>query len=74
MRSVLVPPVPKPRKKSSPRDRIDLRAEPDWIARVQRQADRLGVPFSAYIRLRTTEALERDEASDPSLKPKPPKP
>lgn len=53
---------------SEARDRIDLRAEPDWVARVTRQARRLGISASAYIRLATSERLERDEASEPSQK------
>lgn len=55
------------KKKDSDRDRIDLRADPVWIARVQRQADRLGVSFSAYVRETVTRKMENDEASDPSL-------
>lgn len=47
------------------RDRIDLRAEPDFVARLNRQAERLGLSLSAYLRLAATERLERDEASDP---------
>ncbi len=56
-------PAPEP-----PRDRIDLRAGPAWIARVQRQAERLGMSLSAYIRMATTERVEEDEATDPKLK------
>lgn len=48
-----------------PRGRIDLRADPEWIARVQRQADRFGLKLSAYIRHATSERVERDEATDP---------
>lgn len=51
---------------SEPRDRIDLRAEPEWVARIKRQADRLGISISAYIRLATTRQLEQDEKTDPS--------
>jgi hypothetical protein len=47
------------------RDRVELRADPAWLARVQRQADRLGVSVSAYIRQATTRQLEADEATDP---------
>lgn len=48
---------------------IDLRAEPAWVARVERQAKRLGVSLSAYIRQATTRQLERDEASEPATPP-----
>lgn len=53
------------------RDRIDLRAEPEWVARVMRQAKRLGISASAYIRLSVTHQLERDEQSERALDPKP---
>jgi hypothetical protein len=52
-----------PRKKKPERDRIDLRAEPDWIDRVQGHADRMGVSLSAYIRLATSERMDRDDAA-----------
>lgn len=66
----------KPKKSSPPttlpetpipaaRDRIDLRADPAWVARVERQAERLGLGVSAYIRQATTLKLEADEATDP---------
>lgn len=55
----------KPSANEPARDRIDLRADPDWIVRVQKQADRFGVPLSAYIRQATTDRLEKDEATDP---------
>lgn len=56
-------PLPKPVNET--RDRIDLRADPEWISRVQLQADRFGLPLSAYIRQATSERLEKDEATDP---------
>ena len=52
-------------KKLPRRDRIDLRADPAWSARVQAQADRLGLSFSAYIREAVTRKLEADEANAP---------
>lgn len=63
---------PVARRIPADRDRLDLRAEPAWVARVRRQADRFGMSISAYIRAKTTEALERDEATDESLKPRKP--
>jgi hypothetical protein len=47
------------------RDRIDLRADPFWIARIERQAARFGTNLSAYIREAVTLKLEADEQSDP---------
>lgn len=49
-----------------PRDRIDLRAEPALVVRLRRQAERLGLNISAYLRLAAVERLERDEATDPN--------
>lgn len=49
------------------RDRVDLRADPAWIARVERQATRKTIGLSAYIRQAVTAALEADEATDPTL-------
>ena len=58
----------KPKKNIIPaRDRIDLRADPSWVARVEKQAERFGVNLSAYIREAVTRRLEADEESDPSL-------
>jgi predicted HicB family RNase H-like nuclease len=47
------------------RDRIDLRAEPELVARLKRQAKRLGISMSAYIRLAVTRQVEQDESNDP---------
>jgi hypothetical protein len=55
---------------SGPRDRIDLRAEPEWISRVEAAARRFGISLSAYIRLAVSERMERDAASQPPLPPK----
>ena len=49
------------------RDRIDLRADPAWVARIERQAERFGINLSAYIREAVTIRLEADESTDPSL-------
>lgn len=53
------------RQRPPNRERIDLRADAEWIARVQRQADRHGLSLSAYIRRATTKELEQDEATEP---------
>lgn len=56
------------KKAAQPRDRIDLRADPVLIERVQAQAKRLGISLSGYIRQAVTRRVEQDEAEDPSLK------
>jgi hypothetical protein len=53
------------RSKEEARDRIALRADPAWIARVQAQADRLGIGLSAYIRQAVTRQFERHESEEP---------
>jgi hypothetical protein len=58
------------RKKARvPRGRIEFQAPLEWIDRVERQATRLGLNISTYIRLAVTERLERDEAAEPERKP-----
>lgn len=61
----------KPPAEESPinpeRGRLDLRAEPELLARVARQAARLGMKASPYIRQAIILKLEQDEASDPTL-------
>ena len=56
---------PDPEPAPEARDRIDLRAEPAWVARVIRQAERLGISVSAYIRAAVSRQLEKDEATEP---------
>lgn len=54
-----------PKPPTPARDRIDLRADPVWVARIEKQAERLGLNLSSYIRQAVTLKLEADEASDP---------
>ena len=56
------------RKKGKPTGRIELRAELEFIARLERQASRLGIGISAYVRQAVSLRLEQDEASDPGRK------
>lgn len=57
------------RREEPVRDRMDLRANPEFIARVTRQAKRLGMSASSYVRMAVTERLERDEATEPPKRP-----
>lgn len=60
-----------PRRKSKmDRDRLELRAEPEWIRRVTAVAERLGLGLSAYVRLCVNRQLEQDEAQAPAPTPK----
>ena len=45
--------------------RFELRAEQAWLDRIARQAERLGISVSAYIRQSVTRQLERDEQDMP---------
>jgi predicted HicB family RNase H-like nuclease len=47
------------KKEKFDRERIELRAEPEWIERVTAEAERLGLSLSAYIRLAVNERLEK---------------
>ena len=61
------------RKQNFERRRLELVAEPEWIERVSKQAERLGISLSAYIRLAVTRSLESDEASQPASHSKKPR-
>jgi hypothetical protein len=51
------------RKRPNPeRDLVQFRADPEWIDRVNAEAERLGLSISAYIRLAVNERMERTEA------------
>jgi hypothetical protein len=56
--------VPK-RKTNMSRDRIELRAEPAWIARVTRAAERFGLSLSAFIRMVVSQHVEELERNPP---------
>lgn len=55
-----------PQKKQA---RFELRAEVEWMERIERQAERFGLTVAAYLRLAATERLERDESEDPRSDP-----
>lgn len=45
--------------------RFMLRAEQDWLDRIEHQANRFGLTVAAYIRQAASQQLERDESTDP---------
>ena len=60
-----------PRRKSNmDRDRVELRADPEWIARVSSAAERFSLSLSAFIRMVVTERLEELERNPPPPSPK----
>jgi hypothetical protein len=50
--------VAKRRKENFDRERIEVRAEAAWIAKVAAEAERLGLSLSAFIRLAVNERME----------------
>jgi hypothetical protein len=53
--------VPKKKKPSAvPRDRIDLRGDPEWIRRADFAARSIGLNLSSYIRMVVTQRMEQD--------------
>jgi len=58
-------PAPGRPKQNFDRRRVELVAEADWIARVNAQAERLGLTLSAYVRQAVTLKMEKDEAEAP---------
>lgn len=57
---VLVP-VMSAKKNDKPRDRVDLRIDPDLRAQAQELAKRRGLDLSSYLRLALTERMEKDQ-------------
>lgn len=53
------------KKKRLSEDKVEFRAEKAWMDRLDRVAARLGLTRSAYMRLRLTEAMDRDERPEP---------
>jgi hypothetical protein len=42
-------------------ERLELRAEADWVKRLAAEAERLGVSVSAYLRMAASEKMDRAE-------------
>ncbi len=41
--------------------RFEMKAEPDWLARMTAEAERLGLSLAGYARLAMNEKYERDQ-------------
>jgi hypothetical protein len=55
-----------PRKRTNPdRNRLELRADPEWIARLIAAANRVGLSTSSYIRLAVSRLMEDPQFSPP---------
>lgn len=68
MRSAVLrsPVARKKDKKDKKEARFDMRVDPAWLSRVERQAERFGLSPTAYIRQATSARLEEDERTDPN--------
>jgi hypothetical protein len=49
------------KKENFDRGRVEFKASPEWIERVTREGERLGLNLSAFIRMVVTQAVERAE-------------
>lgn len=49
------------KKENFERGRVELMAEPKWIARANTEAERLGMSLSAFIRMVVTQYLDKAE-------------
>jgi hypothetical protein len=47
--------------------RIEFTAALEWVQRLNRQADRLGISVASYIKQALTLRMENDEKTDPEL-------
>jgi len=54
----------KKKKPSEPNARVELRVDPAWLERIQKQAERRAISVSAYIRQAASMQLQRDEAAE----------
>lgn len=54
------------KKESLDRERVEFRADPEWIERVNTEALRLGLNLSSFIRMIVTQHMDRveDERAD----------
>jgi hypothetical protein len=64
-----------PKQRPNPaRDRVELRADPEWIEKVLAASDRVGLSISAYIRLAVNRLMETPDFSPPVETCEPEKP
>jgi hypothetical protein len=53
------------KKESFDRGRVEFKADPEWVARLNRQAVRIGLNLSSLIRMVMTRWLDEAEAQEP---------
>jgi hypothetical protein len=53
------------KKENFERERVEFKAEPEWIARVVEHGQSLGLSLSAFIRLAVNEKIHRMDAEMP---------
>jgi hypothetical protein len=58
--------VPRKSAKGADRDMFQVRAEPWWLTIIQKEADRIGVSLSGYVRMAVNERYERTHGTMPT--------
>ena len=53
------------KKENFDRGRVEFKADPEWIERVTREAERLGLNLSAFIRMVVTQYMDKIGAERP---------
>jgi hypothetical protein len=53
--------MPKRKRSTQPREKIELRAPADWVAKVEEAVAALGRSISAYVRLAVSERMEAEQ-------------
>lgn len=46
-------------------DKLEIRAEPEWVERVKEAAAQLGLPAAGYIRMVVTQRMDLDGVAKP---------
>lgn len=57
------------KRKNPARDRIEIRADPEWIDRVNAAAEKVGLSISAFLRLAGNRLMSDPEFAPPVKKP-----
>jgi hypothetical protein len=56
------------KKENFERGRLELKADPEWIARVVEYGETLGLSLSAFVRLSVNEKMQRMDAERPPIR------
>jgi hypothetical protein len=53
------------KKENFERGRVEFKADPEWIERVNAEAERIGLNLSSFIRMVMTQYMDKVEAERP---------